>query len=194
MGSDDVIPLEQVGERGRQLLREGRDADAFELFLGAARAGARDAQMILGWLYDVGRGCAADVAEAETWYRAAADQDDAWAMFYLAGLLHRRGDLDGTHEWYRRAAALDFAPALYWLAYFEAYRTGDPEQKRALFQRARELGHVPAAVRLARLQLREARGLRARLRAVAEILRCIRLIVLVVGEKADDEVDPRLLF
>lgn len=45
-----------------------------------------------------------DPAEAERWYRTAADEGNPTAMMWLAKRLHRRGDRRRADDWYRRAA------------------------------------------------------------------------------------------
>ena len=46
----------------------------------AAREDVREAQYLLGFLYENGLGCAADRAEAERWYRKAAERGLAAAQ------------------------------------------------------------------------------------------------------------------
>jgi hypothetical protein len=73
-----------------------------------------DAMYNLGILLEerAGKG---DLAEAEQWYRRAADQDYADAMTNLGVLLHERGDaasLAEAEQWYRRAADQGNADAM----------------------------------------------------------------------------------
>ena len=59
-------------------------------------------------MYSVGQGVQRDYKVAATWYRRAADQDDASAQ-YLLGMMHEAGhgvprDTDTAMQWYRCAA------------------------------------------------------------------------------------------
>ena len=49
------------------------------------------AQSMLGVIYDVGRGTAADLVEAVRWYRAAAEQGDAVSQ-YVLGMKYHQGE------------------------------------------------------------------------------------------------------
>ncbi|MEP1198257.1 tetratricopeptide repeat protein [Tateyamaria sp.] len=51
-----------------------------------ADQGSASAQVMLGWMYDNGRGVPQDYADAAKWYRLAAEQGDADAQFSLSTL------------------------------------------------------------------------------------------------------------
>ncbi len=64
----------------------------------------------LGAMYQQGQGVAADAREAAKWYRAAAAQGNAAAMYNL-GLLYEEGrgvavNANEAIAWYRKAADL----------------------------------------------------------------------------------------
>ena len=75
-----------------------------------AAQGDADAQFTLGKNYEAGRGgLTRDFAEAERWYRRAAEQGDVFAQASL-GILHRFGkgvpqDYIQAYQWFYLAAA-----------------------------------------------------------------------------------------
>jgi len=78
-----------------------------------AERGNAQAQTLLGFMYEYGRGVPQNYAEAAYWYRCAADQGHATAQ-YLLGLLYEKGRGIGqsdtrAYEWLILAAA--HAPA-----------------------------------------------------------------------------------
>ena len=52
----------------------------------AAEQGDADAQNVLGWMYDKGRGVEQDDIQAIFWYSKAAEQNHAIAQEYLTNL------------------------------------------------------------------------------------------------------------
>ena len=74
-----------------------------------AEQGDASAQILLGVVYDNGRGVPQDDAEAVRWYRLAADQGDAFSQVIL-GVKYRNGegtpqDFVEAHMWFNLAAA-----------------------------------------------------------------------------------------
>lgn len=66
-------------------------------------------------MYEKGLGVSKDDARAVTWYRAAAEQDEAWGQFGI-GRMYERGagvelDPEEAVQWYRKAAAQGLEPA-----------------------------------------------------------------------------------
>ena len=84
-------------------------ATALRLFRSLANNGNAIAQDRLGNMYASGKGVPFDQAEAEKWYRLAAEQGLAKAqgdlgfMYYLSATL-RTGDYTEAAKWYRLAA------------------------------------------------------------------------------------------
>ncbi|WP_138907393.1 tetratricopeptide repeat protein [Streptomyces chryseus] len=85
-----------------------------------------------------------EFAEAERWYRSAADRDGGCA-FGLATLLKESGDPDGAQEWYVRGAALGHVPCLTNGAVLKAARHGAFAEAQAQLDEAAELGDRKAA-------------------------------------------------
>ncbi len=74
-----------------------------------AEQGGANAQLLLGSMYDNGRGIPQDYTEAVKWYRKAAEQGNARAQRAL-GIMYRYGygvakDFVLAHMWYNLAAA-----------------------------------------------------------------------------------------
>ena len=80
----------------------------FQHILAEARNGDAEAQSILGFMYDTGKGVPQDYAEAVKWYRKAAHQGFAEAQYNL-GLMYYLGhgvpqDYKMAVKWYTKAA------------------------------------------------------------------------------------------
>src|ERR1035438_6747208 len=68
---------------GKQAWNSGDYATAFKELLPIANQGDPVAQMVLGVMFDQGRGVPQDYKEAVKWYRLAAEQGNAAAQFDL---------------------------------------------------------------------------------------------------------------
>ena len=93
--------------------------EAARWFRKAAEQGDVDAQLLLGIMYDVGRGVAQDDREAVRWYLKAAEQGDAGAQYFL-GAMYKEGrgvkqDDREAVRWVRKAAEQGDAEAQYFL-------------------------------------------------------------------------------
>src|SRR3546814_18466698 len=69
-----AAPTANQVKAGVDAWSRGDDAAAVKAWRGPAEHGDADAQFNLGQAYKLGRGVAADPAEAEKWYRKAAEQ------------------------------------------------------------------------------------------------------------------------
>lgn len=84
---------------------------ALKVWLPAASKGDKDAQTIVGEIYEQGLGVAPDFAIAKGWYEKAAAQGDSRAMLNL-GSLYESGkgvpaDPVAAMNWYRKASGLN---------------------------------------------------------------------------------------
>lgn len=89
----------------------------------------------------------ADIVNAITWYRKAAELGNAPAQTRLAYLLDNSEENESALDWYRKAADQGYAEAEYGLA--QMYAAGEGTEKDELqalewFQRAADQGHLPA--------------------------------------------------
>ncbi|TQM84110.1 TPR repeat protein [Saccharothrix saharensis] len=100
----------------------------------------------------VGLGVAAarsgNVAEAEVWYRAAADRGDVDGMNLLALLCEERGGFAEALRWYGRAAAVGDTVAMHGLARL-ARRDGRPADAERWYREAADRGDRDAMLALA---------------------------------------------
>jgi TPR repeat protein len=71
---------------------------------------------LLAYSYEVGRGAAADLAEAERWYRRALERGSQQAQLRLGRMAERRRDFAECERIYARGVADRWAPAMYYLA------------------------------------------------------------------------------
>ena len=70
------------------------DANAMEYFRRSAELGFAPAQVVLGYLFETGRGTPVNTREAFGWYKRAAQQDDPLAQ-WLAGRMIYAGSVPG---------------------------------------------------------------------------------------------------
>src|SRR5512141_1786203 len=86
--------------------RGGDYKTAYQLVQPQAEKGDADAQFILGYLYDEGKGVPQDYAEAAKWYGRAAKQGNKAARHNL-GLINDQGQVSKDRaemgKWHRRA-------------------------------------------------------------------------------------------
>ncbi|HEY7486130.1 MAG TPA: tetratricopeptide repeat protein [Streptosporangiaceae bacterium] len=142
----DHVPVEdlvRVGIRARDVTD---DLDLAEkIWRRAANAEVTDGMFILGCLLADRR----DTASARRWWRKAADQGSALAMFNLGVLLETdRSDLDQAEHWYRRAHEAGHAEAAMALGDLAWDHRADREQAERWYRTAAEAGHGYAMFRL----------------------------------------------
>ena len=84
-------------------------------WLEMAETGDADTRYHLGVILEMGYGAPADLAQAQHWYRSAAQQGDARAQLALARLLEAGGAFEAL-DWYRKSAEHGNADAQFALA------------------------------------------------------------------------------
>lgn len=136
----------------RAHFEKGQYAEALEKCRALAESGSPQAQVFLGWMYEVGRGVKGDVEQARRWYEQAADGGSARGQFYLGRLSLRERNYQEAIAWLERAASQDYMPALFRLACL--YEVGravqrDGERAHQYLGRAADLGHVVARRQIA---------------------------------------------
>lgn len=119
-----------------------------------AIAGDPDAQFNLGQAYKLGRGVPVDLAEAEAWYRRAADQGHLQAEDNMGLVMFTANKRDAAMPYISRSAARGEPRAQYVLgtAHFNGdLATRDWAMAYALIKRASDAGLQVASARLAEL-------------------------------------------
>ena len=81
---------DSVARRAEAAMARQNYAAAVALLSPPAQHGNRDAQALLGYLYEIGRGVPQDETQAALWYRRAAEQGQSFAQYQL-GLLYDKG-------------------------------------------------------------------------------------------------------
>jgi TonB family protein len=102
-------------EDGFAAYQRGDDEAALQLLRPLAEQGDKNAEVVLGLLYEGGRGVPQSFSEAARWYRLAAEQGHLNGQFLL-GSLYERGlgvpeDLLEAYKWFRLAALQGLADA-----------------------------------------------------------------------------------
>lgn len=105
----------ELYQKGKELFDAERYEEAVGPIQEAAEAGSAEAQNVLGWMYDMGKGLKQDQEEAVRWYRKAVAQGHASAQFNL-GVSYANGrgveaDEEEAVRWYRKAAEQGHARA-----------------------------------------------------------------------------------
>ncbi len=154
--AQEYRPPAQV-QKGIEAFRSKHFDRAYAMLASWAEKGDRAAQFYVGLLYDMGTIGMMDKTEAVRWYRKAADQGYAPALYDM-GVMCSKGegiekDLAAALEWYRKAADQGYAPALYNLGVawergygVEANRTKALEYYREAAQKGIAKGAFNASV------------------------------------------------
>ena len=135
---------------GRSIPRAS-DMAAFNYHRRAADQGEAQAQVIIGYMYQYGRGIPKDDAEAVKWYRRAAEQGNAVAQYNL-GVMYDEGKgvtqaYAEAVEWWRKAAEQGNADAQFNLGgmYANGWSvTQDHAEAVKWYRRAAEQGNALA--------------------------------------------------
>jgi hypothetical protein len=141
---------------GDQAIDQQDWATARRWFGAAAAQGVAQAQLMAGLLADQGLGGPVDRAQAEAWFRAAAETLPD-AQLALGRLLTERGALSEAVIWLERAALAEMPQAQFDLGTVLAEGAGlapDPQAARGWYLRAARAGHAGAARNLSLMQAR----------------------------------------
>ncbi len=103
------IPLLRKGHKSGDGRSRTRSFLERKRLLKSARAGDSEAQYQLGRLYASGEGVLQNGADAELWYRRAAEQGHCQAQYQLSLIYFNghRANGSGVEQWYRAAARSD---------------------------------------------------------------------------------------
>jgi TPR repeat protein len=124
---------------------------ALELLLPFARQDKAEAQCLIGIMYEEGWGVSRDSAAAFIWYRKAADQENAAAQFYLAGMYDNSREYAVAVMWLRKAADQGHAGAQFNLAVMYEEGQGAPQDDTAAaswYRKAADQGQANARLNL----------------------------------------------
>ena len=129
-----------------QLLKLGRQVEAYRRASELADTGNPLAQVQLGWMYQTGTGTSANAEQAEKWYRAASSAPSGQAEFFLGTLLRQKGHQERALRAFVAAAEKGHVAALYHLG--RVYRSGwggvakDETKARRYIDEAARRGHL----------------------------------------------------
>ncbi len=104
-----AAPAHAEIETARDLMEEGRFAEAMEALMPAARSGNADAEELIGVMYALGLGVERDPVRAFDWYLRAAMKGHAGAQsgvgwYYEEGIGLPAPDLVRAYAWYALSA------------------------------------------------------------------------------------------
>ena len=121
-------------QAGLNAYARGDYATAFKEWLPLAEQGEALAQLVLGGLYEYGRGVPQDYAQAAAWYRQAAERGDVRAQVNL-GRLYMEGqgvpqDYAQAADLFRKAAEQGLAIAQFGLGFLYQEGHGVPQDWR----------------------------------------------------------------
>lgn len=141
---------EQV-QQGVDAWKAGDFDAAVRAWMPVATSGNADAQFNMGQAYKLGRGVITSLADAEIWYRRAADQGHLQAEDNLGLILFTMGQREAAMPYIRRSADRGEARAQFLLG--TAHYNGDLAEKNwprayALITRASETGLSLAKARI----------------------------------------------
>jgi TPR repeat protein len=109
-------------------MKKGDYKTALEEVRPEAEKGDRDAQFVLGMLYDAGNGVPQDQAVAASWYRKAAEQNHLVAQLFLGVLFYSgqgvKQDYVEAARWFRTPADSGQQQAQFYLGWMHAVGNG----------------------------------------------------------------------
>ena len=133
--STSSSPIPQITtspfEKGRDAFKRGDYVTAHRMLLPFAERGHAEAQSILGYLYEMGKGVPKDVSEAYRWYRRGAEQGEKWGQYSLGRIF-----VDGkvvpkdnakAVRWFQKSAEQGYPDAQFALALMYKYGSGVPK-------------------------------------------------------------------
>jgi uncharacterized protein len=123
----------------------------------------------IGETYARGRGVKVDLEQAMSWYKQAAQTGSALALHLLGRAYFKQKRIEEALACFRQAAAQDYPPSLYFLGRMNCWGIGMPrniEEGTRLFERAMNLGNLPAKGAFAKMLLVYHHGILERLRGV----------------------------
>lgn len=146
-------PLEPGLKLAYDLFKAGRLQEAHDRFAAEAKAGKPAALFALGLMHELGQGTEQNKAEAENFYREAADKNYAPAMANLGTLLYvdpKRREEGLT--WLAKGSEAGAGKATIALALHEFHQQPPNREKaRELFERALSQGEIEGAFYLGQL-------------------------------------------
>mgnify|MGYP003576990020 CR=1 FL=1 len=135
-------------------INEREPAEAVPLLEYLAESGSPMGMIFLGYAYRAGTGVVKDPAQAERWYRRAADMGSVLGLYELGRLYIEQVRYDEAKEAFRFASAAGYAPATYHLGRMYWFGFGvekDIRRAKTLWEDASANGHVFAERHLATL-------------------------------------------
>ena len=117
----------------------------------AAKVGDVEAQLVLAFLHQEPRFGALDEAKSEKWMKAAAEQGNSKAQWWMGQKAEPRGEFEKAREWYQLAADQNDPSGYFSIAMHYKLGKGVPENRAEadrLFEIAAELGSKTAAEHL----------------------------------------------
>jgi len=147
MTVDESLALGKKAENG--------DAKALNTLLQKAMNNDANAQVQVGYLYDIGKGFPQDYTKAMLWYQKAADQGNARGERHV-GYLYDSGtgvaqDYTQATKWYKKAADQDDSTAELYLGIMYTYGQGvakDDTKAAKWFEKAANQGNGDAQYNL----------------------------------------------
>lgn len=156
VGAAGPMTPQQQCDRGQQLFRTRKYAEAFAFYSAAARRGYPMAQLLVGECYYDGRGVKQNDAEAARNWRKAAERDIVEAKFRM-GLCYAKGrgvptDPIAAARWFKAAALRKHVLATHNLAVCHLVGFGvlknQPEALRLFREAAEEYEHPKSMIGL----------------------------------------------
>lgn len=139
----------ELFELGKKFENERNYTESVKYYHEAAKLGNVDAQLSLGFCYDLGRGVEVNKKEAVKWYILSASKNNKYALANLANILYDVKDYEEAVKWYRKSADLGLDYAQYRMGLSYQFGRGVPKddaEAAKWFRLAAEQGDVSAQV------------------------------------------------
>lgn len=169
MNESNKISEREKYEKAKNFYLSGNYKEAFKIYHELALDGSVGCQRFTGWMYFLGEGVPADIAQALYWFKAAAEAGDPEAEFGVGRVYTRKKDYKSAMAWYEKSASHGFVPSIYRIARMYRYSHGvhtDISKAVHMLRYAAEKGHLRSARDYAVLLIKGYQGLWGRIKGV----------------------------
>lgn len=176
------------------LYRRSEFSEALGLYRQLAEQNITSCKRFVGWMYLLGEGVQPDTEQALYWLKAAAEDDDAEALFAVGRVYTSLGDHEAAKQWYESAAKKEFPPAIYRLGRMFLHGHSVPKNVQKaldLFAQAAKKGHLKSGKDYAVLLIKGHQGLWGRVLGLLLLFKVIATTVIVAARNPND---PRFMF
>jgi len=185
----DTKMQEQAGI-ANTLFKKGRFREALEKYLLVAEAGSIEAQLLVGWIYQVGRGVEKNLNESHYWFLKAIESNAPEAQFYLGRLYEQERKYQEAINCFRKSAMQNYLPSIYQMGTMYALGKGvvrNKEEAYKHYEQAANLGHLMAQREVGIMMVKGHRGVKKIPQGILTLMRIPYKVVRLALKNIEDD-------